>query len=146
MGQLLVAGEDVKIIDFEGEPAKSLEERRRKYLPLRDLAGMLRSFSYAAAQASRANKQGGAEGQARVDGILREFLTAAKRGFLQGYAEGRGQALTQPELALLDILMLEKAAYEVCYEAANRPTWLLVPLQGLTTLANTLISRETADV
>jgi maltose alpha-D-glucosyltransferase/alpha-amylase len=146
LGQLLVAGEDVKIIDFEGEPARSLEERRRKYLPLRDLAGMLRSFSYAAAHASRANKQGGAEGKSRVDSILRKFLSAAKRGFLEGYAAGRGQALTRPEFALLDILMLEKAAYEVCYEAANRPTWLSVPLEGLTTLANAMLSRETADV
>jgi maltose alpha-D-glucosyltransferase/alpha-amylase len=146
LGQLLVAGEDVKIIDFEGEPAKSLEERRRKYLPLRDLAGMLRSFSYAAAQASRANKQGGPEGQTRVNGILQQFLAAARRGFLGGYAEGRGQALTSNELALLDILMVEKAAYEVCYEASNRPAWLSVPLEGLAGLADTLLAGELADV
>lgn len=146
LGQLLVAGEDVKIIDFEGEPAKSLEERRRKYLPLRDLAGMLRSFSYVAAQASRANKQSGAEGKTRVDTILREFLSTARRGFLEGYAEGRGQELTPAELALLDILMLEKAAYEVCYEAANRPGWLLVPLEGLASLTDSLLAQELANV
>lgn len=145
LGQLLVAGEDVKIIDFEGEPAKSLEERRRKYIPLRDIAGMVRSYSYAAAQAGRDNKQASQEGRSRSQSIIEAFLASANRGLLQGYAEGRGRSLSAAETALLDILVLEKAAYEVCYEAANRPGWISVPLDGLVSLCAALLAGERVD-
>jgi maltose alpha-D-glucosyltransferase/alpha-amylase len=144
LGQLLVAGDDVQIIDFEGEPARSLEERRRKYLPLRDVAGMLRSFDYAAAQTERRNKQGG-EGLARVARLLADFRNLAAQSLLEGYEAGIGRSLTAEEHVLLELLVLEKAAYEVCYEAANRPDWLGVPLKGLAALSERMLAVEPAD-
>jgi maltose alpha-D-glucosyltransferase/alpha-amylase len=145
LGQLLVAGEDVQIIDFEGEPLKSLEDRRHKDLPLRDLAGMLRSFDYAAAHAEREAKQAkGGEGLARVAHILDEFRKASRQKLLEGYERGLGRAFTEREWALLDLLMLEKAAYEVCYEAAYRPDWLAVPLHSLSALGASVTASEVA--
>ena len=145
LGQLLVAGEDVQIIDFEGEPLKSLEDRRHKDLPLRDVAGMLRSFDYAAAHAERQAKQTeGGEGVTRVANVLEEFRKASRHKLLEGYERGLGRALDQREWALLDLLMLEKAAYEVCYEAAYRPDWLTVPLRSLAALAAAFLASEVA--
>jgi len=145
LGQLLVAGEDVQIIDFEGEPAKPLEERRRKALPLRDLAGMMRSFDYAASQVERQAKQaGGGDGVGRAASILAEFRGRAAAALLEGYAAGSGQAVSREALTLLELLMLEKAGYEVCYEAANRPDWLVVPLKGALKIANRLLQQEAA--
>jgi maltose alpha-D-glucosyltransferase/alpha-amylase len=131
LGQMLVAGNDVAIIDFEGEPLKTLEERRAKHLPLRDVAGMLRSFDYAAAQIERSAKQASAEGKARAAAVLSQFRSAAAQAFLTGYETGRGEKLSADEHSLLQFLVLEKAAYEVTYEAANRPSWIGVPLQGV---------------
>ena len=134
LGQILVTGGDVAIIDFEGEPTRSLEERRAKDSPLRDVAGVLRSFDYAAAMAPRSGPAETDEAEARASDLLARFRQVATDAFLRGYAEGGGE--TGP---LLDLFLLEKAAYELAYEAANRPTWLRVPLQGLAALAERLL-------
>jgi maltose alpha-D-glucosyltransferase/alpha-amylase len=136
LGQILVSGHEVYIVDFEGEPAAPLAVRRAKQSPLRDVAGVLRSFDYAAAHA--ANIGPGDLGQAaqlRKQAILDRFAPACQQAFLEGYAQIKGAHLdglsAQQQSDLLDLLTLEKAAYEVCYEVANRPAWLAVPLRGL---------------
>jgi len=144
LGQLLVAGEDVQIIDFEGEPTKSLEERRRKSLPFRDVAGMLRSFDYAASQAERNARQVGEESVQRAAAIVEDFRHRASEALMAGYEEGIGRSLTRDEHVLIELLTLEKAAFEVCYEASNRPDWLIVPLKGLHVLAGRVLEREAA--
>jgi maltose alpha-D-glucosyltransferase/alpha-amylase len=137
LGQILVAGGDVVIIDFEGEPAKPLEERRAKNSPLRDVAGVIRSFDYAAAVAedTHATRTGAAE--ARAHDLFDRFRIASTQAFLQGYAQGGAPVEVGP---LLDLFVLEKAAYEVTYEAANRPKWIGVPLRGLWALSERLLS------
>ncbi len=135
LGQVLVAQDDVFIIDFEGEPQRSLSERREKTSPLRDVAGMLRSFDYAAWSAL--DRVRGVVGT--VTPAIRDrafgWRDAAGRDFLEGYAATAGSAgfLPDPELqrALLDLFLIQKAAYEVQYEAANRPDWLSIPIRGL---------------
>ncbi|HEX3756986.1 MAG TPA: maltose alpha-D-glucosyltransferase [Rhizomicrobium sp.] len=144
LGQVLIAGEDVQIIDFEGEPSKSLAERRRKALPLRDVAGMLRSFDYAAVQVERQARQAAEESVGRASAILANFRTHASDALLEGYQESIGHALSESDHVLLQLLMLEKAAYEICYEASNRPDWLIVPLRGLLLFAEGLLQREAA--
>jgi maltose alpha-D-glucosyltransferase/alpha-amylase len=126
------------ITDFEGEPARSLNERRLRRSPLRDVAGMLRSFSYAVHSALRERRDRGmpedsehsieAWGrfwQVWVSSIyLGSYLDQARKaGFLTAGAD-------EVEL-LLDMFMLDKAVYEVAYELNNRPDWLDVPLQGI---------------
>ncbi|HLI77011.1 MAG TPA: maltose alpha-D-glucosyltransferase [Acidobacteriaceae bacterium] len=142
LGQTLRSRSDFLLVDFEGEPARTLEERRRKQSPLRDVAGMLRSFSYAAQSGlQRAT-------QRRPDTVeaMRPWATlwenASSAAYLQGYAEAvksRPELLPQPEetRALLAALLLEKAFYELLYELNNRPTWLAIPLHGLLTLLQT---------
>jgi maltose alpha-D-glucosyltransferase/alpha-amylase len=137
LGQVLVAGADVQIIDFEGEPRKSLAQRRAKTSRLRDVAGLIRSFDYAASQVRRdARRMGGAEHDAKAGELLQTFRREAQLAMLAGYAEGIGEALPPVDMDLLLLFALEKAAYEVGYEAANRPDWLTVPLVGLARLAD----------
>ncbi len=142
LGQTLRSRSDFLLVDFEGEPARSLEDRRKKQSPLRDVAGMLRSFSYAAQSGlQRAT-------QRRPDSLdaMRPWATlwenASSAAFLGGYAEAvkaRPELMPQPQEAkiLLASLLLEKAFYELLYELNNRPTWLSIPLRGLLALLGT---------
>jgi trehalose synthase-fused probable maltokinase len=129
LGQVLDLGGDWMIIDFEGEPTRSLAERRQKRSPLRDVAGMLRSFHYAAHSACPA-------GQADARKRAEEWSEAASSAFLAGYmarAEGGVflPAAASDRDALLRAFVLEKALYEVDYEMNNRPAWLPIPLRGI---------------
>ena len=140
LGQLLVTGGDVMLIDFEGEPARPIEQRRAKDLALRDVAGVLRSFDYASAVASSILPAGADTERALAAERYAEFRDRAATTFLAGYA-GTDEATPDP---LLDLFLLEKAAYEVAYEAANRPDWIGVPIAGLARAAARLVDRETA--
>jgi maltose alpha-D-glucosyltransferase/alpha-amylase len=135
LGQLLVANGDIYIIDFEGEPAKPVEQRRAKNHRLRDVAGMLRSFDYAAAVMKRKSvaTQAHVADPAR-DPFLRTFLERATQCFLTGYADVLPAQDEGAERDLLRLFLIEKAAYEIAYEAANRPAWIDVPMHGLAQL------------
>src|SRR5690606_6575295 len=147
LGQVLVAQGDVYLIDFEGEPARPLAERRAKCTPLRDVAGLLRSFDYAAALFGR-----GEDGVAPVDdGELAPFLDGfrerATRVFTDAYlvvaAEApRRWADPSAIAALVELFSLDKAAYEVRYEAAHRPGWIGVPVEGLSRLVEHLVRAD----
>jgi len=145
LGQVLVANGDVFIIDFEGEPAKPLELRRAKNSSWRDVAGMLRSFDYAAAVVDGKSRESQAHlPQARRTAFLEGFVTRATEAFLAGYRTALGGTDSPGQDALLHLFLLEKAAYEIVYEAANRPTWIDVPLRGLARLADSLLRTEVA--
>ncbi|HEX3883272.1 MAG TPA: maltose alpha-D-glucosyltransferase [Stellaceae bacterium] len=139
LGQVLVSSGDAYIIDFEGEPAKPLDERRAKSCPLRDVAGLLRSFDYAVATASR-RADGPAQSAPGTAAILDRFTATASEAFLAAYSAAHAESPRQwvgaaEEPALLDLFLIEKAAYEICYEAANRPGWIGIPLHGLAAIA-----------
>ncbi|MBS0657485.1 MAG: phosphotransferase [Verrucomicrobia bacterium] len=125
LGQVLVRADGALIItDFEGEPARSLAERRQKRSPLVDVAGMLRSFDYAAATAAR-------DSDRPVSAGWREAMS---RRFLKAYYGRIPADLLPPKAtrdAVLDLLLLEKAAYELAYELNNRPDWVAIPQGGL---------------
>ncbi len=147
LGQVLVAGDDAYIIDFEGEPARPLEQRRALNSPLRDVAGLLRSFAYAAAAAAPGRVAASESTTERRQALLRLFQDQAAGSFLGAYravladAEPRWVA-SDAEAPLLDLFLLEKAAYEVRYEAANRPTWLPIPVAGLRAIAGRLLGES----
>ncbi len=133
LGQVLVATGDVYIIDFEGEPGRPLAERRAKASPLRDVAGLVRSFDYAAA-ATLDPKNVTA---ARLSAKSREvFLTRLRDGAQKAFLDSYYASIASAKNAdLLDFFLIEKAAYELAYEAANRPAWLQIPISGLSGLA-----------
>jgi maltose alpha-D-glucosyltransferase/alpha-amylase len=146
LGQVLVDPDGAyAIIDFEGEPARPLAERRARHSALRDVAGMLRSFGYAAATALRAVDPHAAP-DAPVAARADAWERAARDAFLAGYfAEPDAGATAAPRAAylpatrahadaLLRIFELEKLFYELRYEVRNRPDWLPIPLRGLTAL------------
>jgi maltose alpha-D-glucosyltransferase/alpha-amylase len=142
LGQVLVAQGDAVIVDFEGEPARSLDERRAKGSPLRDVAGLLRSLDYAASVATASEASGAATAAPaeRRAALFQRWQREASAAFLQAYraVEHAAENPWVPagaEAALIDLFLLEKAAYEVRYEAANRPAWIGVPLRGLAVLA-----------
>ncbi|WP_019652653.1 maltose alpha-D-glucosyltransferase [Variovorax atrisoli] len=126
LGQVLVKDNDFVIIDFEGEPARSFDERRMKGSPLRDVAGMLRSFNYARWSALRRVAQSTQEAE-RLAGPAIAWEQATRDAFLAGY----GRALDGELLALFE---LEKALYELRYELGNRLDWAQVPLHGVLAL------------
>jgi len=147
LGQVLVAQGDAIIVDFEGEPARALEERRAKGSPLRDVAGLLRSFDYAAsvATANEASATATAAPTERRAALIGRWQHEASAAFLSAYRSVAAEAPdpwvpAAAEAALLDLFLLEKAAYEIRYEAANRPTWIGVPLRGLVALVDRLVS------
>ena len=144
LGQVLVVQGDAYLIDFEGEPARTMEQRRAMSCPLRDVAGLLRSFDYAAAAAAPGRVAASAETSERRQEILSEFRARASTVFLEAYRTVLANAPVrwvspQAEQALLDLFLLEKAAYEIRYEVANRPAWLSIPLTGFHTLAERLL-------
>jgi len=122
LGQVLLANNDWYIIDFEGEPSRPLAESRRKLSPLRDVAGMLRSFSYAKWSATKGNDLDGWERETRR-AFLDAYAAAARGGGLFEAFEDVG--------GLMRLFELEKVLYELRYELGNRPDWVQVPLAGL---------------
>jgi maltose alpha-D-glucosyltransferase/alpha-amylase len=141
LGQVLVASADAYIIDFEGEPARSLAERRRKASPLRDVAGLLRSIDYAAATSlDPKNLIASRVSPGRRQRLVTRLREGAGKAFLGGYREAAGALAGKARGGLLDFFLIEKAAYEVTYEAANRPTWLAIPVGGLARIANRLLA------
>ena len=139
LGQVLVVSGDAYIIDFEGEPGLPLEQRRAKTSPLTDVAGLLRSLDYAAGSIiDPKNLVAARLDAASRDTFIRRLRTGAERAFLQAYREGVKDLPDFSVDALLDFFLLQKAAYEIGYEAANRPTWLSIPLLGLARLADRL--------
>jgi maltose alpha-D-glucosyltransferase / alpha-amylase len=144
LGQVLIASGDAFIIDFEGEPAASIAERRAKTSPLRDVAGLLRSIDYAAATIMDRNTVGAVPmDETQRDELISQFRSRGTAAFLSAYWETAGSRNGPAERALLGLFLFEKAAYEVSYEAANRPTWIGVPVGGLTRLAARTAERET---
>jgi maltokinase len=124
LGQTLWAGDDWVVLDFEGEPARSLPERRRKRSPLRDVAGMLRSFAYAASAAQLLRGVEPPPG----------WEERARSEFLAGYRETIDPNLvpSAPSMEkLLAVFELEKAVYELRYELNNRPDWVRIPVAGI---------------
>jgi maltose alpha-D-glucosyltransferase/alpha-amylase len=139
LGQVLRAKHDFLIVDFEGEPARALEDRRRKQSPLRDVAGMMRSFSYAAFAALDLHKQRHPESSSALETWATAWERAASAAFLSNYREviaTDAELLPKPEQAqaMLLAFLLEKALYELLYELNNRPTWLRIPLAGVLSL------------
>lgn len=136
LGQILVAEDDFVIIDFEGEPARPLAERRIKHSPLRDVAGMLRSFNYATAVALRHCTAERPDDRVLLAPLAQTWEQQVRRSFLAGYSEaaaGCPSYPADPEHArcLIELFTLEKALYELRYELDNRPEWVEVPLNGL---------------
>jgi trehalose synthase-fused probable maltokinase len=125
LGQTLWTKNDWVLLDFEGEPARPLAERRRKRSPLRDVAGMLRSFAYAATAAE----------VARNAHVPEDWEERARERFLESYLETVEPSLMPPGDAaierLLAVFELEKAVYELRYELDNRPDWVGIPVAGI---------------
>ncbi|MBV9757467.1 MAG: maltose alpha-D-glucosyltransferase [Alphaproteobacteria bacterium] len=144
LGQVLVVQGDAWIIDFEGEPARPLAQRRMKSCPFRDVAGMLRSFDYAAAAGAPGRAAASEAAGERRMLLLQRFTEQASAAFLQAYREVLANAEPRwvppaAEQPLLDLFLIEKAAYEIRYEAANRPSWLGIPVAGLHAIAARLL-------
>ncbi|MDQ0325299.1 maltose alpha-D-glucosyltransferase/alpha-amylase [Rhodopseudomonas julia] len=142
LGQVLVSQADIVIIDFEGEPQRSLAERRAKSSPLRDVAGMLRSFDYAAAAAERQFLARHMEVPEAIRERAQQWRDKAIADFRASYfARMEGvSTLPKDEAAaerLLRLFLLQKGFYEILYEAANRPDWIDIPLRGVLNLITT---------
>lgn len=139
LGQVLYTGKDFVVIDLEGEPARPLSERRIKRSPLRDVAGMLRSFHYAASAVLLGQVPGVTvqpESLPMLGSWADFWYSWVSASFLRGYLTQSGQALFLPQKredlrVLLDAYLLEKAIYEVRYELNNRPDWVRIPLRGI---------------
>jgi maltose alpha-D-glucosyltransferase/alpha-amylase len=135
LGQMLIVKDDVFIIDFEGEPRRTLEERRRKAPAARDVAGLIRSIDYSTTAALERALKVTSDDQGKIAAALNTWRDRATGAFLTGYRQTTGQTRLWPgDLAaagsLLNFFLLEKAIYEIEYELAHRPDWLRVPLTG----------------
>jgi maltose alpha-D-glucosyltransferase / alpha-amylase len=136
LGQVLLTAADFVIVDLEGEPGRSFEERRIKTSPLKDIAGMLRSFDYAKGVAARTI---GAErhiDRAELETLLREWRDVARAAFLDAYRAAMDGCAAYPQdpsavAALIELGSIEKVLYEIRYELRNRPDWLPLPLGDL---------------
>jgi maltokinase len=130
LGQTLRTSLGWKLVDFEGEPAKDLTERRLADSPWRDVAGMLRSFDYAVRAVAR--DISATEDEApQVAYRSQEWVKRNSAAFLEGYVEHRGTPLSEDEQTLITAYVADKAIYEAVYETRNRPTWVDIPLAAL---------------
>jgi maltose alpha-D-glucosyltransferase/alpha-amylase len=138
LGQVLRVKSDFVILDFEGEPARPMAERRAKQSPLKDVAGMLRSFGYAAYAGLIAYTARRPEDLTRLESWAQLWERANSAEFLRAYRETAKGAAFLPSGAgfrtLLSAYLLDKALYELSYELNNRPDWVRIPLQGILSL------------
>ncbi|MEO5653332.1 MAG: hypothetical protein ABIN79_15585 [Marmoricola sp.] len=139
LGQTLRTSRGWKLVDFEGEPAKTLAERQLPDSPWRDVAGMLRSFDYAAQSVAKDLDVSGPQAM-QLGYRAAEWVERNRSAFIEGYLEdpetGESRAPTDAELALINAYEADKAVYEALYEARNRPTWLDIPLAALDRIGN----------
>ena len=142
LGQVLFTGKDFVIIDFEGEPARSVTERRLKRSPLIDVAGMIRSFDYAAHAmllGPRARSTLRTEDMPQLEKWVRFWERWVSSAFLRAYLGRSKKSGLVPQVPeqlqlLLTVFLLEKGIYEIGYELNNRPDWLRLPCEGVLAL------------
>jgi maltose alpha-D-glucosyltransferase/alpha-amylase len=136
LGQVLLCQDDVLIVDFEGEPKRSLKERRMKSSPLRDVAGMVRSFDYLAWMALDRRREVVGETLEAERRRARLWRDQATQAFVDAYLDGVSGTSSHPTdekttQGLLELFVIQKAVYEIGYEAANRPAWVTIPVRGI---------------
>jgi maltose alpha-D-glucosyltransferase/alpha-amylase len=139
LGQVLIVKDDVFMVDFEGEPERPIETRRKKAPAARDLAGMIRSMDYAGVSALDRAVEGSADDRTRLSQAIDTWRQLSVDAMVATYIEkitGHPVWPSDPEIGarLVDFFVLEKAIYEIGYELANRPAWLHVPLMGASRL------------
>ncbi len=139
LGQVVVVRDDFHILDFEGEPVRAVAERRAKQCPLKDVAGMVRSFNYAAWAAIDAYRTNNPGCRVDLEALANRWEVETLQAFMTGYGIGVVDCPSVPQEedalnGLLALFTLEKALYEVVYEAANRPAWLHIPINGMARL------------
>jgi maltose alpha-D-glucosyltransferase/alpha-amylase len=142
LGQVLLHEQDFSIVDFEGEPTRSIEERRRLQSPLKDVAGMVRSYHYAAGAAAAARHVVAPKDMEKLGAWARWWQTWVTASFLEAYHSVALGALflpadTMAATSLLRLLLFEKALYEIRYELNHRPAWLRIPVAGVLDLIGT---------
>lgn len=143
LGQLLYTGRDFVIIDFEGEPRKSISQRKRKRSPLVDAAGMIRSFHYAAYSVKLRHTKENPANTEIIDTWADIWFTFVAGEFIKSYVNHAVKASLVPKdishlKILLNTYIIEKAVYEIEYELSNRPAWVEIPLYGLKSLIDAL--------
>jgi maltose alpha-D-glucosyltransferase/alpha-amylase len=136
LGQVLFTGKDFIILDFEGEPAKTYSERRLKRSPLRDVAGMIRSFHYAAYGSIFLNQRIQKEDVPKLIPYAEQWYHYMSGMFMEGYLETvKGQPFVpkdkDDQQTMIQTYLMEKAVYELSYELNNRPDWIIIPLRGI---------------
>jgi maltose alpha-D-glucosyltransferase/alpha-amylase len=150
LGQVLYTGKDFIIIDFEGEPARPLSERKLKRSPLTDVAGMMRSFHYAVYAAFFKHVSIRQEDISQLEQWIEPWYECMNSVFLSAYLDTAGDSAFIPKdrkdiEILLNVFLLEKAVYELGYELNNRPDWLLIPFRGIQNILRAYIKqKETA--
>src|SRR5262249_444051 len=135
LGQMLIVKDDISIIDFEGEPRRSLEDRRRKAPAARDVAGLIRSIDYSATAALERALKSAPDEHGKLAHALEDWREHSVAVFMSAYRSSLSDMRLWPQSIeaadrLLDFFLLEKAFYEIEYELAHRPDWLRVPLAG----------------
>ncbi|MCK6617926.1 MAG: maltose alpha-D-glucosyltransferase [Cyclobacteriaceae bacterium] len=133
LGQVLFTGKDFVIIDFEGEPGFTFSERRLKKNPLKDVAGMMRSFHYAAFGKILLNENYRARDMQFLEAWAEQWQHYVSRFYLGAYMErmGKGKEWTDEDNLLIRTFLIEKAIYELGYELNGRPDWVIIPLRGI---------------
>jgi maltose alpha-D-glucosyltransferase/alpha-amylase len=136
LGQVLIAKDDVFIIDFEGEPNRTIAERRQKAPAARDVAGLVRSIDYSTTAAYERALRAAPDESGRLARALGVWRDRSSATFVEAYREAMTDARLWPRGAaesarLLDFFLIEKALYEIEYELSHRPQWVRVPLAGI---------------
>ena len=147
LGQVLFTGKDFVIIDFEGEPTRSITARQLKHCPLKDVAGMLRSFHYSIYMGKVKNESKMPGNEEFLKPWLEAWYRTVEKIFMEGYLKTAGKASFIPDSSnqlydLLAVYTIEKAIYELDYEFNNRPDWIHIPLSGLKMIINQLAEKE----
>jgi maltose alpha-D-glucosyltransferase/alpha-amylase len=151
LGQTLFTGNDIMILDFEGEPSRSYSERRLKKSPLRDVAGMLRSFHYAACSSLLQHRSLSTDDILKLTPFAEQWSHYMSGFFMMAYLQTAGDSPIVPankeELEIiLQTYILEKAIYELYYELNNRPDWAIIPLRGITTIMSKIDKTAYASI